>query len=136
MSLRQWDNRESDLLGFMSIHASMWTPASNVSTLIAPPFLESMKAPKAKEIIKYFRLFGIQDIFASITHTTAGRNRLVRGVEGLVDSRNGIAHGDQTVMPVRTDLTVYVNVVRDFCSRADRVLCKELAQLTGQGAPW
>lgn len=136
MSQKQWDNREQDLLSFVTQHAPMWDPRAKVQSLSASPILESMKSPKIDDILKFFKLFGINDIFAMITVKKTGRTRLIRGLAALVDSRNGIAHGDQTVMPESTELTTYVYVVRDFCTRADKALGTSLRRMTKLAAPW
>jgi RiboL-PSP-HEPN len=136
MSRMHWDNREQELISFIAEHASMWNSQANVQSLTASPILESMKSPKVDDVIKFFRLFGIQNIFDRVTTKNTGRSRLTRGLAALVDNRNGIAHGDQTVMPERTELTTYVHVVRDFCTRADKALGKSLERMTNLAPPW
>jgi len=94
-----------------------------------------MKSPKVPDVIRYFKYFGVNQIFQAVSRTEASRRKMGRSLQGLVDARNGIAHGDQTVQPSRADLTEYLNYVAKFCERADNVMSKRIEAMTG-GPPW
>ena len=78
----------------------------------------------------------IDDILGEITRTPRARPRLARSLQGLVDARNGTAHGDQTVQPSGPDLTQYLDAVEAFATRADRKLSKRLSEICGGPKPW
>lgn len=132
----QWIKRESALREFSSEHAALWNGASAAPLLRPEPLLESMKSPKVADVKRYFKLFGIDDIFHSIARSETVRRQLMRSLQALADSRNGIAHGDQTVQPERTEITGYLNSVSLFCGRVDKFFGQRLATLFGGAPPW
>lgn len=133
---RQWDLREENLTTLFMDHGPLWLENAAITTLEPSANLEWMKSPKVKDVIRFYALYGVGNIFEAVTRTTAGRQRLSRELGSLVDIRNGIAHGDQTVQPVRSEITQYSNAVKDFCTRADRCLGRQLSSLSGHAEPW
>lgn len=136
LAAKQWDNRESGLINLFVTRAHLWTPGATVLQLDPAPNLEWMKSPKVKDLLRFFDLWGVVDILAKITRAQTARARIARTLQSLVDSRNGIAHGDRTVQPSRTQITEYLSVVRVFAERSDKVLGAHLGQLTGSAVPW
>ena len=136
LALKQWDNRAEQLTEFASLYACMWQEGVPVDNLVASAHLEWMKSPKVKDVIRYFEMFDMRDVFASVTRTDQGRRRLARNLQSLVDARNGIAHGDRTVQPQPTEVTEYIRVVVDFASRVDRAFARNLSQIGACSVPW
>jgi hypothetical protein len=132
----QWTSREGALIEFAEKHSPLWRDSTAITYLDPGPNLESMKSPQTKAVIRFYALYGIDDVFGAITRSSTGRQRLARELGSLVDNRNGIAHGDQTVQPQRTELTEYAKAVKDFCTRADKRLSSALCALSGQAPPW
>ncbi|MGQ4414169.1 HEPN domain-containing protein [Streptomyces sp. SAS_269] len=135
MSLKQWVRREENLIEFIREHSSMWSNGGGAVSLRPGPNLEWMKSPKVADVLRFYRLYGINDILKEVTRTQAGKKRVSRGIQSLVDSRNGIAHGDQTVQPVRTEITEFISVVDSFSERADRALSRRLGVISNAGPP-
>ena len=91
-----------------------------------------------KGIVRLFRLYGISDIFIEIQRETGHSLRadtLVPTMKELVEKRNGIAHGDATVIPTALDVTRYFNAGRVTCRHIDVAAGIQLEELTGQ-FPW
>ena len=131
----QWDRRRIQLDAFAEGDAWLWT-AGGTGVLTHARILEWMKAPKPDSLVRYYRYWGIRDVFNAITRTPHNRNRLWLGVQELVDKRNNIAHGDFTAYATPVDVRRYVDSVVTFCDRADRVLSRVLGTLVVAAAPW
>lgn len=136
LSKIEWNQRAKHLESFSQNNSAHWDPFQSVSNLSAPPILEWMKAPTLPNVLRSFRQWEIDDILGAITRGPSGRSRLARYLQGLVDARNGIAHGDQTVQPERQDLTNYIVSVSDFCVRTDRFFAGHLRRKFNCGLPW
>lgn len=95
-----------------------------------------MKAPSPKNLVRYYRYWGIDDIFESITRTVNTRTELRLRLDELVRKRNNIAHGDATVEATPTDVRSYQTSALRFCERADRQLGKALKRLVATAPPW
>jgi|SRR5215216_762096 len=130
-----WENRSRSLAEFISTDAWLWGTGVTGS-LEHQRILAWMKAPKPESLVRFYRYWGIQDIFAAITRrpTTRGSLRLL--VQELVDKRNNIAHGDFSAQATRSDVRRYSHTVLTFCERADRVFARELRRLSGTTVPW
>jgi hypothetical protein len=137
MSRRSWEKRQADLELFAQQVGPMWMAGETMSTLRAGPNLESMKAPTTQEVRRLYRLYGVEDVFSAVTRTSTARGKIIRSLDTLVENRNGIAHGDQTVQPTRTELTQYVDAVEKFCTRADVYFRTHLQRMSKTApAPW
>ena len=116
--------------------SSHWIPGQGVTGLDADANIAWMKSPKVGNVIRLFKMYGIENIITAITRTDAGRRDIKRELQGLVDARNGIAHGDQTIQPTGPELTRYLDTVESFCRRADRHAALSLARTVGISPPW
>jgi RiboL-PSP-HEPN len=130
-----WEHRADKLEEFVSGDAWLWGGGVN-GALSHSRLLIWMKSPKPADLIRYYRYWGIQDIFSSVTRTGLTRNRLWLGIQEFVDKRNNIAHGDFAAQATHSDVVRYLSSARRFCSRADPRLRKVLARLSGGVAPW
>ena len=130
-----WENREKALASFVVEDAWLWTPGVT-GKLDASRLLEWMKSPKPSELARYYRYWGIPDIFEHITRKPTIKGRFILRVKELVEKRNNIAHGDFGAQATPLDVKRYVSTVTDFCSRVDRALAKQIASLGGVAKPW
>jgi hypothetical protein len=131
----QWDNRAPQLTAFITDEAWLWSNGQT-GTMRADKLLIWMNSPKPSALVRYFRYWGIPDIFTHITRTPATRGRMYLLVTELVDKRNNIAHGDATEQATRLDVKRYAATVLKFCGRADRALGLVIANRFRLGRPW
>lgn len=130
-----WERRSEKLVNFISGDGWLWSTAG-AGTLSHERLLAWMTAPKPDSLLRYYRYWGINDIFGAVTRTPFARSKLWLGVQELVDQRNKIAHGDLTAQATQADIQRYVESVRTFCKRADRQLARALASFAGSAKPW
>lgn len=130
-----WERRAAKLGDFVSSDAWLWG-AGLPGMLTHSRLLAWMKAPKPENLVRYYKYWGIDDIFDEITRTPLTRNRVWLGIQELVDKRNSIAHGDFSAQATQTDIVRYVDSVRSFCKRADGRLAKVLGKLSPGASPW
>ena len=72
LSLTDWEKRRERLEDFMVSDGWLWMARS--SGIIAHArLLTWMKAPHPKNLIRYFRLWGVEDVFAAITRKPTSR---------------------------------------------------------------
>ena len=95
-----------------------------------------MKAPKPQSLIRYYKYWGIDDIFTAITRSTASRTQLWLAVQGLVDLRNNIAHGDFAAQTTPADVKRYLNFAKTFCERADGKMSVAISRSLQIARPW
>ncbi|HEY6676388.1 MAG TPA: hypothetical protein VIZ87_06340 [Terrimicrobium sp.] len=86
--------------------------------------------------MRYYKYWGVEDIFTSITRRPTTRGQLWLNVQGLVDLRNKIAHGDYGAQATRSDVTRHMRGVRTFCERADASLARSIAVELKVLRPW
>lgn len=132
----QWNNRADKLRDFSATESSLWRSSTPVVTLDHERLLAWMKAPTCKSIVRIFRMWGIQDIFRTITRKAVIRQRLWLRLTELVDKRNAIAHGDLTVEARYLDIRQYQSAVRTFCTRSDCRMSSAVASITEGPQPW
>lgn len=130
-----WERRAEKLEAFITSDAWLWN-AGLSGNLNHSRLLAWMKAPKPENLVRYYRYWGIEDIFTEVTRKQVTRSRLRLGIQELVDKRNNIAHGDVLAQATQSDVERYVDSVRSFCKRADRRLGKMLGQVSGTPSPW
>jgi hypothetical protein len=132
----QWNNRAEKLRLYSEQEAALWVDHQPVHELQADRLLAWMKAPTTDSVVRMFRTWGIEDMFAAITRSAVIRGRLRLRIGELVSKRNNIAHGDATVEATYLDVVQYKAAVKKFCTSADRKLARRVASLTGTGLPW
>jgi HEPN superfamily RiboL-PSP-like protein len=135
ISLMSWERRSAVLKEYSAKESWMWRPGDPLGNIDADRLLVWMKAPTPKSLIRFFQLWGIDDIFKAVTRTGINYGRLRLKLGELVDKRNNIAHGDFTVEATYLDLVQYISTVRKFCESADKALARQLIKLIG-GRPW
>jgi hypothetical protein len=131
----QWDRRGELLEKYTSNESWLWDAAAPIEYVDPERLLTWMKTPNAKALVKVFQLWGIQDIFKSITKKSTIQGHLRLRIDELVSKRNNIAHGDLTVQATYLDVVQYRAAVRTFCTRADRALARHLVRFVGE-RPW
>jgi hypothetical protein len=81
-------------------------------------------------------MYGIVDIFRVVTRRDTERAKLILNIDGFVDLRNNIAHGDLEAQAAASDVRRYMSIVNKFCSRADGAMARQLARISGIDRPW
>jgi hypothetical protein len=132
----QWNRRKDGLEAFAAIETRLWIPNSSPTTLEADRLLDWMRAPKCKDVVRYYAQWEIKDIFRAITRGPRTRTHLWLSIGALVDKRNSIAHGDLTTEATQADVRQYKRAVMKFAKSADYVLARRLVQLFGPPRPW
>ncbi|MEZ6189121.1 MAG: HEPN domain-containing protein [Planctomycetota bacterium] len=130
-----WENRAQQLHDFASTDAWLWR-TDVPGDVLATPLLAWMKSPKPKALIRYYRIWEIENIFKAITRNDRNAHTLRLQVQGFVDKRNAIAHGDLGEKATRRDVWSYMKTARNFCERSDRQLARAIAKLLGSNRPW
>lgn len=130
-----WEKRASKLRDYSLRESWLWDDSATVQHLEADRLLAWMKAPTSKSLVRAFRLWGIENIFATITNKPTHRQRFFLRIDELVEKRNNIAHGDLTVQATYLDIIQYRGTVKGFAERADRALARQLAKITCT-RPW
>lgn len=125
-----WERRTAPLETLVREESWLWNGGSG--GLMEPSrILAWMKSPKPDALIRYYRSWGIQDIFSAVTRTPRTRGEMFLSIRGLVDKRNNVAHGDLNESATRSDITRYKRAVQIFCQRSDRELAKHARVLFG-----
>lgn len=131
-----WERREEALINLFAEEAALWTNnGKNLETLHHERFLANFKTPRAKPLIRYFREWGIQDIFSAITRKPTTRAELLMRIDELGEKRNLIAHGDFSVQATPTDVRRFLIAIDTFCTRTDGVMRRRLQEISG-APPW
>lgn len=132
-----WDRRQAKLARYSAEEAQFWVDGHVIDTIHADRLLGWMKSPDPKSIVRAFRIWEIQEIFASITRIPSTRTALRLGLTELVEKRNNIAHGDFTTEATISDVRRYRAAVRKFGDRADRAMAAAVKDITGsRDRPW
>jgi hypothetical protein len=135
LSQTQWPNRADKLTAFVQAEGWLW--ASGPSGRLAHDrLLDWMRSPKPDELTRYYRMWGLTDIFRDITRRAHTRSSLRLGIQELVDKRHRIAHGDVTAEATKSDVIEYVRIVETFCDRSDRALGQQLGRVFCVARPW
>lgn len=135
LATASWENRQDRLEQFVLSDAWLWS-ANAQGSLVPGRLLAWMKTPKPQNLVRYYRYWGIPDVFTAVTRTPQTRNRLWLGVQELVDKRNNIAHGDYLAQATQVDVRRYLSSVITFCERADRRFAIQLGRLAAVQRPW
>lgn len=130
-----WDRRAEKLRAFVQEEGWLWE-AQRPGRLDHERLLTWMKAPTPKNLVRYYRYWEIEDIFAAVTRAAHTRTDLRLKLDELVRKRNNIAHGDLTTEATRADIRAYREATLRFCERSDRHLARALMRLFGGATPW
>ena len=130
-----WDKRGSKLKKYSSEESWLWDDDSTIRALDPDRLLAWMKAPSSKNLIRAYRIWGINDVFTSITRHRTNRQRMFLQIDDLVEKRNNIAHGDLTAQATYLDVVRYRKAVKEFGERTDRVMARRLLEIVGS-RPW
>lgn len=136
LAATQWNNRSQQLRTFASEEAPLWWARSTVTSLDHERILRWMKTPSCKDVRRFYEMWGVPDIFKAITRKQSTLRDFLLRLDELVEKRNNIAHGDMTVEATHLDVWRYRAAVRDFATRADKVMSRHLRNLFVGGAPW
>lgn len=135
LSKTGWDQRSEQLIAFVARDGWLWSPGI-VGSLSHERLLTWMKAPGPENLVRYFRCWGIPDIFTAVTRRPNTRSALWLNLRALVDLRNNIAHGDYAAQATQNDVRRYMGCARQFCERADRKLAAQIARNFNVADPW
>jgi hypothetical protein len=130
-----WENRTSKLQTFIREDGWLWATGTP-GRLVHDRLLVWMKSPSSRNLVRYFRLWGTEDIFTAITRKRSSRDSLWLGVQGLVDLRNNIAHGDYAAQATQADVRRYMKHASMFCERADRQVSVAIGRYFQIPRPW
>src|SRR5262245_46877872 len=83
----QWLNRETKLEQFIRSDGWLWQRGLPGAT-DHERLLAWMRSPDPDNLLRFYRYWGIEDIFGTVTRTQQSRGRLWLAVKGLVDKRN------------------------------------------------
>jgi len=134
LAATSWERRSQKLTDFLASDGWLWQAAAT-GRLEHDRLLSWMTAPKPRNLVRYYKYWGIEDIFESITRRENVRSRMWLRIQGLVDLRNNIAHGDAAAQTTRSDIVAYRKSVRDFAARADKVLGRQISRIVNL-RPW
>jgi hypothetical protein len=132
----KWEQRETALRDFSTSEARLWVDTNTLDDFEHSRLLEWMKAPKSKEVVRYYKYWGIGDMFAAVTRTNSNRRDLWLRIDELVNKRNNIAHGDLSIEATHLDVSKYLGAIRKFTTRSDRRFGRALGRLAGTSPPW
>jgi RiboL-PSP-HEPN len=130
-----WERRAEQLAEFIEREGWLWRSGSK-GVLDHNRLIVWMKAPSPRYLVRYFRCWGIENIFFAIARTPHTRSELQLRIEELVQKRNNIAHGDLSIEATHTDVALYREVTTTFSERADRILGKSIGKLVGRRSAW
>lgn len=132
-----WEGQARAKLLAELITSDAWLWGRNQTGVLQPDrLLMWMKSPNPKALMRYFRYWGIEDIFTRITRASHTRDDLWRRLKELVDKRNSIAHGDLATSATAADIRAYVKAVQTFAVRSDAVLARQLSAMCAIDLPW
>jgi hypothetical protein len=134
---KSWEKRGIALRDFITTHGPFWSEGGTTGELLHEPLLSWMKAPKPESLVRFYRLYGIPNIFESVTRTRAAKGALYLGIKELVEKRNNIAHGDAQTEALPADVTRYLRAVAKFANSADKRMARSLKHMAASDfGPW
>lgn len=131
----EWTRRADGLRRFAQVDAWLWSKAEK-DLLYHERIMQWMKSPKPQEVIRFYRLWGIDDIFTAITRRPHTRQQLFLKLTELVEKRNNIAHGDIATETTANEVREYQKTVAKFCDRVDRRLARKLRVSLSVNCDW
>lgn len=137
LAMKSWEKRGPTLKEFVSTHGRLWSDSGTTGDLQHQPLLSWMKSPKPDSLKRFYRVYGIPNIFDVVTRQHSTKSSLYLGITELVEKRNNIAHGDYQTEALPVDVTKYLNAVDKFASSADKCMARSLRKIAGTGSsPW
>lgn len=130
-----WERRGKQLTTLIKEEAWLWAQVGS-GLLDHDRLIEWMKAPTPKNLMRYFRYWGIKDIFEAITRASHTKSELWLRIDELVRKRNNIAHGDLTTEATHADIVSYRDATTRFSERVDRKFGAVVGRLIGHQAAW
>lgn len=130
-----WERRASSLNTLFQTDGWLWSEHGQ-GILDPARLLSWMKAANPKNLVRYYRYWGIENIFESITRKPNTKSRFWLEVGQFVEVRHNIAHGDSAAQATSADVRRYVTCARKFCKRSDNVLSRQLSSLLRVQRPW
>jgi hypothetical protein len=132
-----WESspRADRLKTFATSETWLWRQGEN-GTLDHLRLLLWMKSPNPKSVQRYFRYWGIDDIFSAITTRQHTKTDLYLRITELVDKRNAIAHGDLSTEATQADVRSYIRAVKTFCTRTDKKVARQISRILSTTHPW
>ncbi len=131
----QWDHRAEALAAFVEEEAWLWGLESS-GQLFHKRLLAWMKSPSPLNLSRYFKYWGVEDIFSAITRAPHTKSELWLRIDELVGKRNNIAHGDLTTEATSTDIINYEIAIKTFSDRTDRLLGSIVGRIIDRQAAW
>lgn len=134
---RVWERRADPLREFVKQQAPIWTGSGQTGLLAHEELVTWLKSPKPESLVRFYRLYGIENIFTAVTRSASTRAALYLGIRELVEKRNNIAHGDFQTQALPMDVTRYLSAVSKFAKSADLVFARTLSKLARSSQrPW
>lgn len=127
--------RSRQLAEFVAADGWLWSHEHG-GKLESEQLLTWMKSPTPDAVVRYFRMWGVEDVFVAITRRASTRGIMRARLEEMVTKRNNIAHGDAGESASLGEVREYLRTTRSFCRRADARLAREIARITGGSRPW
>jgi hypothetical protein len=131
----KWTNRGTRLQAFARQDSWLWS-AADKGNMEAERLVRWMRTPSPEQVGRLFKMWGVDDVFGKVTRAPHQRARFWTRIGELIEKRNRIAHGDRTAEATFQDVSSYLAVVRDFCSRADRIMARAVSRVVRTAAPW
>lgn len=118
----QWVNRLGSLMEYSNSTAWLFIDNS-IGIIDHNKLLTYMKSPNTKNVHRYYKMWGISNIFSSCSMGNRRIEGKIRGrLEEMVTKRNSIAHGDANVTVSSKSLESSIRTIRVFCKSADKEL--------------
>lgn len=134
---RAWERRADPLREFVRQHGPIWSGGGRAGLLEHGELMSWLKSPKPESLVRFYRLYGIENIFNSVTRNASTRSAMYLDLRELVEKRNNIAHGDFQTQALPIDVTRYLGAVSKFAKSADLVFARKLATLAQSSQrPW
>jgi hypothetical protein len=134
---QSWEKRGKALSNFIASQGPLWSPGGLTGSLDADELVTWLKSPEPESLVRFFKLYGIDDISRAVTRKPSTRGVLHLGIRELVEKRNNIAHGDFQTQATPTDVTRYLFAVGKFAESADKVLARAIRKMAkASSTPW
>lgn len=95
-----------------------------VSAINWEVFEQGFSTPKFKQIAKYLKRVGYSSLNGDLAAMQRSQHQIIiNAVDHLVDTRNAIAHGDQSARKTPAELSELIGQVQVFCRNVDDAYC-------------